>query len=621
MKLSLLARTACALFFLTQGALGVAHAQSDPSPAPSSLPEIGHVVTSDRQNETLTETARTTYTVSKADILRRGFRTIADAVEDLPGINLARYGATGSLATVGMRGTLGTQVLVLIDGMPAGGAQTGTVDLNSIPTLGVDRIEVVEGGGSTLYGSGSIGGIINIITKPLEGKAIVNVRDGSFGDRSLRLETKHLFFERSVAANDYPLPAGSRENSDSEVTAGRFAFERTLGKASAELSGGIVAHHLGVPGPLPALFSAAGRQNSVDKDAHFALSWTRPRAQTVFEFGAATQAIAFTCNDPSDPNCFTPSGSFTTEGRVQASLRNTLTARRGRFMYGLDLARGVARVDDGAGDIALHAFAQTAVYAQQHFVLSPSSRAYLGVRAERDGVLGGEFSPSAGISASISRALSVKGNYATAFRAPSIGDLYFPSFSNPHLRPERTRVADFTLSDANLLGGIALGWFSIAGNNLIAYPPPAYLPINIQRASIAGLTLSARTKPYHRFFSKLNLTDLYRAQDLRTGARLTGRGPVLSANLEVGYNGAPHGLIESAGLLTRNLGARGAIDASIAQYLNPVAYTRLDAYLRVRLSSDVVLSLRGQNLGDERYSEVPGFPAPGRALFAELSTR
>lgn len=615
------ARTACALFFLAQGAPDVVNAQTDPSPAPSALPEIGHVVTSDRQNEFLPETARTTYTVSKADIVRRGFHSIADAVEDLPGINLARYGATGSLATVGMRGTLGTQVLVLINGMPASGAQTGTVDLNSIPILGVDRIEVVEGGGSTLYGSGSIGGIINIITRPLAGKSILDVRDGSFGDRSLRVESNWLSFERSVAPNNYRLPGGSRKNADSEVTAGRFAFERTLGKASAELSAGIVAHNLGVPGSLPATFSAAGRQNSVDKDAHFALSWTRPRAQTVLEFGGAIQQIAFTCNDRSDANCFTPQGSFTTEGRLQTSLRNIITGRRRRIIYGLDLARGVARVDDGAGNIAAHPFAQTAIYAQQHFMFSRNSRAYLGVRAERDGGSGGEFSPSAGIATKISAALSVKANYATAFRAPSISDLYYPSFSNPHLRPERTRVADFTLSDANLLGGIDIAWFGIAGNNLIAYPPPTYVPVNVQLASIAGLTLSARTKPYHGFFTKLNLTDLYRAVDLRTGTRLTGRGPVLSATVEIGYIGAPQNVIESAGLLTRNLGARSTIDASLPQYLNAIAYTRLDAYLRLRLSSDVLLSLRGRNLGDERYSEVPGFPTPGRSFFVELSTR
>lgn len=617
----MLARSACALFCVAQGTFGIADAQSAPSPAPSPLPEIGHVLTSDRHDETLSQTARTTYTVTKSDIIRHGFRTIADALEDLPGINLARYGGTGSLATVGIRGTLGTQVLVLIDGMPAGGIQTGTIDLNSIPTLGVERIEVVEGGGSTLYGSGAIGGIINIITKPLAGKPIVEVRDGSFGDRMLRLETKHVSFERGVATNNYPLPVSSRENSDSEVTAGRFALAGTVGKARAEFSGGIVARSLGAPGSLPATFSAPGRQNSVDKDGRLALSWTRPHAETVLEFGAATQQIAFICNNPSDPNCFTPNGSFTTEGRVQANLRNTITAPHGRFIYGLDIARGAARVDNGAGEIGVHPFSQTAVYAQQQFTLGSDSRAYMGLRAERDGALGGEFSPSAGIVAGLSRALSVKANYATAFRAPSISDLYYPSFSNPGLRPERTRVADITLSDADLLGGVSVGWFGIAGNNLIAYPPPSFMPVNIQHASIAGLTLSASTRPFHRVFTRLNLTDLYRARDLGTGARLTGRGPVLSVTVEAGYLGAPGAAVESAGVLARNLGARGSLDATMPQYLNPVAYTRLDAYVRLRLSASAILSLRAANLGNERYSEVVGFPSPGRSFFIELSTR
>ncbi len=621
MKFSVFLRTACPLIFFTAASCNAANAQPQPAPTSSPLPEIGRVVTGDRQSETLDTTSRTIYVVTQSDIIRRGFRSVAEALEDLPGINLARYGATGSLATLGIRGTLGTQVLVLIDGMPAAGAQTATVDLGSMPTSGVERIEVVEGGGSTLYGSGAIGGIINVITKPLSGKPIVELRDGSFGDRLLRLQIRNFAFERGVAGNSYPFPGGSRENADSQVTAGRFAAERKLGKATAEISGGIVDHNLGVPGPLPALFSTPGRQHSVDEDTRLALSWKRSHSETILELGLARQQIAFTCNDPADVNCFTPNGSLSADARSQVSFRNSVANEHSRLVYGIDLARGAARVDNGARQISVRPFSQSAIYAQQQFIFGSNMQANLGVRAERDGALGGEFSPSAGFDVRMSPALAVKGNYATAFRAPSVSDLYYPMFSNPKLQPERTRVADLTISDAAVLGGVALGWFSVSGNNLIAYPPPTYVPVNVQRASIAGLTLTARTKSYHQFFTTLNVTDLYRATDLAAKARLSGRGPVFTATLELGYLGTAHNVIESAGILTRTLGPRGPFAVATPAYLNPIAYTRLDAFVRIRLSDKMLLSLRGQNLGNERYSDVAGFPSPGRSFSLELSTR
>ncbi len=144
--------------------IAAAVAVASPSPTPSAPPEITHVVTSDRADETLRSTTRTTYVVTAADIATRGYRTVGDALADIPGVEISRYGAIGSNISYGIRGSSSTQVLVLVDGLPAPGEFTNSVQFGTISTSGVRRIEVVEGGGSTLYGTGAIGGIINIIT-------------------------------------------------------------------------------------------------------------------------------------------------------------------------------------------------------------------------------------------------------------------------------------------------------------------------------------------------------------------------------------------------------------------------------------------------------------------------
>src|SRR5580704_11167645 len=146
----------CALFALASAAARAADAPSPaPSASPTPLPEIGRVVTSDRQDEPLRSAARTTFVVTKAELIARGYTSVADALTTIPGVTVARYGALGTAANVSIRGSSAAQVLVLVDAHPYEGAQTGTFDLGSFSTSGIERIEVVEGGGATLYGAGA----------------------------------------------------------------------------------------------------------------------------------------------------------------------------------------------------------------------------------------------------------------------------------------------------------------------------------------------------------------------------------------------------------------------------------------------------------------------------------
>src|SRR5579864_7146708 len=81
-----------------------------PTPSPTPLAEIGRVVTSDRQDEPVRSAARTTYIVSKADIIARGYVSVADALTSVPGVTIERYGGLGSTANIGIRGSSSAQV-------------------------------------------------------------------------------------------------------------------------------------------------------------------------------------------------------------------------------------------------------------------------------------------------------------------------------------------------------------------------------------------------------------------------------------------------------------------------------------------------------------------------------
>jgi len=602
-----------------------------PTPAPSAPPEITHVVTADRSPEASGSSARTTFVIGKAEMQRRGYRTIADAVATLPGVNLERYGPGGGSASVGIRGSSSAQVLVLIDGTPAGGAQILDVDLAAIPTSGVDRIEVVEGGGSTLYGSGSVGGVINIITTPLHG-TVVDARTGSFGESALRVQAPNFSFERAVGTEAYPLPDGtSRVNADYGLTSGRVAFDTKLGSAGARFSAGITDRHQGVPGSTPYFLSPTSRQNDVSRDARLTLAQARGNATTTLELAGTSTSIVYGCNTPVDANC--PDGylgpgtpfyeQFLTESRVQASLRETLDGANSRTILGVDLSRGTTRIDSGTpGDpLEFHPFAQSAAYVQQNWSVGHGNGFYAGLRAERDGGQGGAFSPSLGGTLQLSPQTTLRANVATAFRAPTAEDLYYPGFSTPTLVPERTRVADLSIEDRAILGGVSLGWFVTSGSNLIVFDPVSFTPQNIGRAVIAGFTFSAKTRPLHHAYARLDLTDLYRAEDLDTQTRIGGRGPVMQGTLELGYLGTPTSPFESAAIDVRTAGDRGFVDHTAPLFDQPVAYARVDAFARWRAGARTLLTLRVYNLGNERYAEIGGYPMPGRSFALELSTR
>jgi len=618
-----------------------------PSPSPSAVPEIAHVVTSDRGVESAAQTARTTYVVTAAQIARDGDRTVADALEDVPGVNVVRYGAFGAAASIGIRGSSSQQILVLVDGQPIAGGQIDDVNLEQFAVSGIDRIEVVEGGGSTLYGSGSIGGVINIITAAQPTRSSATVSTGSFNEQNYLLQTPYLTFQRSYATNDYAIEnAPNGQNAQANLTALTLRYGHPIGAIDVTLSGDIDDAQAGVPGEL-GYFSPTSEQGNVNRDLRLSAQHNGARSSTSLELGGSSQDLSFTCNTPVDSNC--PNSSYPTPGpgmvsnppfaqmlydqHWMASLRNVVGDDRQRLVYGIDLMRGIARIDAGTGggsplaaDNApiFYDYAQTAAYVQSQWFGANGQEVYAGLRGERDGDVGGAYSPSLGGILPLNSALQLKVNAATAFRAPTAEELYYPGYSNPNLAPERTSVGDATLAAPAFWGGVSLGWFTMRGSNLIVSPPPYYIPENVGHALIDGLTLDATTPQSHGYSANLSVTNLYSAQDLDTDSRLPGRGPVFAVGLGLRYNAPPNSRFDGFQIIAQTQGPQETADPYLApQYAiyQPSTYTLVNAYLGYRLTRELLLVLRGYNLGNDVYAIYAGYPMPGRSFTVELRTR
>ena len=152
------------------------------------LPEI--VVTADRVEEPIGQTGASVTVISAAEVQKLGTKGLADVLRGVAGLDVADAGGVGSVTQVRLRAANPGETLVLIDGIRIGNttATDGSVDFGNLSAANIDRIEVLRGPQSALYGSDAMGGVINIITRK-GGKTphrTVTVEAGSYGTLSTR---------------------------------------------------------------------------------------------------------------------------------------------------------------------------------------------------------------------------------------------------------------------------------------------------------------------------------------------------------------------------------------------------------------------------------------------------
>jgi len=232
-----------------------------------------------------------------------------------------------------------------------------------------------------------------------------------------------------------------------------------------------------------------------------------------------------------------------------------------------------------------------------------------GVRRDDHSSFGAATSLRGGAVVELSGRTRARASYGESFRAPSLGDLYFPFFGNPELRPERARSFELGLEGERGPVSARLAAFRTDFEDLIQFDLVTFVPSNIGRARAEGIeaTLEARSGAWR---GRLDATWL-EAVDRVTGAPLPRR-PEWSAALVADRAGERFG----AGVTLRHVGEREDVGRV------PLgAFTVVD--LRLSWTPGAVLApfARIENLFDERYEEAAGFPAPGRGFAAGVALR
>ncbi|MDR7554014.1 MAG: TonB-dependent receptor [Armatimonadota bacterium] len=572
--------------------------------------ELPDVVVPGRRPQPRSATPASVSVVTAAELARLGVRTVGEALAYLPEVYVRGFGGPGALQEISIRGTASAHTLVLLDGVPLNSPAQGLAQLQTIPIDLVERIEVLRGPFSAIYGSGALGGVVNIVTRRApgtaaragvgtQGTAHATLAVGWRRERaSLRLDAVHDRSQGFRANSDY---AGS-------TLAGRLTFDLDAGRTFS-LGLSHFAADQGVPGstafPSPLARQLTGR---TVVDARWRLDGSA--ARTLRAWGLVDD-ITFT------------DAAFALTTRTRA----TALGLEGQAVW----SRTPAHVLTAGWEVQRHAvdmrssspFGSStllqdawvgALYVASDRALGPATLLSTGLRFDLHSVYGSQLNPRLGLVRQLDDRTTLRAAVGRTFRGPSFLLLFFPGCSNPALVPERAWAADVGVERtlAPQLVGRVVAW-ATAATDLIRSGCP---PVNVDRASITGASaeLEGRLAPGLAVRAHVTATN---GRDA-TGAPLI-RVPAWSAAATLHWTVRPDATLS---LLAVYADARADLDFSTF----PATPVVLPAYTVLGLRYTVTTpagtwQVGVDNLLDVAYEPVHGFPAPGRTVFVSYGTR
>lgn len=434
---------------------------------PAPISEQVVVVSGSRQEELRESSTAAVVVISQEAMRDTGYERVGDVLAEQPGIlvrPIARLAASG-VAGEQIQGIDSRQVLVLLDGLPlvgARGIKSGTINLNRQSVGRLDRIEVVKGASSALYGSDAIGGVINLITReprsPLEGHIVIS--GGSLGAFDVRggmgfaLKKLGIYVEAERhRADEYDLTPTTFDTTGPKYRRNDVLLKvayaptpritlRALGNAYRNIEQG---RSVGEQGPQSSRGTDSAQNYALTADASLSpLTRLIARGYVArYDERSEIDVIALPAAIDSVANL--------NERYVRWEAAVEQVIGRHQFLQGgiewsQDQYRGFNRV---LGDNAGQEIRMIDVWLQDRLALRDRLILTLGGRYHDHSRYGAHAVPRIGALFRVTESVRVRASFGRGFRAPDLGQLYFRFFNptnlyqvigNPHLQPETSRT-------------------------------------------------------------------------------------------------------------------------------------------------------------------------------------
>ncbi len=555
--------------------------------------------------------------ISAADLARRQINSLAGALGGATGAPLFASGANGAGASLFLRGANSNETLFLVDGVRSNDPNTDyQITLGGACIGACDSLEVAHGPQSTLYGGEAVGGVVSLRAQRGAGEAAASVSGeaGSFGTVQVALAAQG---ERGANAWNFSAEGGHTDNQRANNSFNSANLTLRLDRKVNERAsvGGTVRWFHGVYGD-------PGDRYTNDPD-----NQDREENLLATAFADLKLADAWTVHailGGQDRRFVSenPRAGHATQITVVKNRRAVLDAQttytgleRNRITAGFTTEANHTR-NTGFGDINKKQ-GLLAVFAQDEY--SPMENVFLtaGLRDDDFDTFGRATTGRATAAwLAVPKALKFRASYGTAFRSPSFLDLYGQSAfytGNPNLRPERARGwdagVDYYLPDRR--GTLSATLFDTDFTDLIASTPDFRSEINIQRARTRGAELSAQITLPRAVTLRASYTYL-EADNLTSHTRLLRR-PRQSGSLDAWHD---FGGGVSAGAGMTFAAHRRDVDARTFAQIDAEDYTVTRLYAAWQATPRLTLKARFENLLNEKYEEVNGYPALGFGAFA-----
>jgi vitamin B12 transporter len=584
------------------------------------LPEfVGEtiVVTPTRASQKLADPLQHTSVITREDIESSTALDLPTLLRRESGVEIAPTGGLGAQSAIRIRGSESDHVLVLIDGIRVNSVTTGATAIDQIMLDEVERVEIVRGNVSSVYGSEAIGGVVQIFTRRGAGDMKVSGKVGVGADSTRRLN----------------LAIGGARG-DTRV---HFGATRTQTEGFSSARGEFV--------PAPFTFAPT----DVDDDAYrnttlnlalsqriregHELGLTAFRSRGDIEFDGTSEnhseqtltALGLTSENRWLPNWQSrvqlsqgsddlnsdlngvPANRFKTRNR-QLDWNNQLNVGRG--VVSLGVAGLWQRLDTDAA-YSNDSRRVTSFIAGYTAALGAHDL-QLNVRHDDYSDFGGAATGLLGYGYRLTPAVRLSATVSSAFRAPTFNELYGPFGSNPALDPERARSAEIGLTYSGIYGLARATAFITRTRDLINFVPPTFTATNVDRAENRGVELSWRGK-----LAGLDVRSALTFQnpeDRTTGLGLLRRADrlgSLSLGRQVGAFDWRAEVLAS--------GPHPDVHATNFSRVTVPGYAVLNLNLGWKAARDWKLSGKLVNLLDKDYALVHGYNTQGRGAFIELA--
>jgi len=456
-------------------------------------------ITGSRTAQTVDESLAPVTVIDREQIEARPSASVTDLLRSTPGINIVNNGGKGSQASIFMRGTESDHTLILLDGIRIGSATTGTAAIQDIPLDQIERIEIVRGPRSSLYGSDAIGGVIQLFTrKPTSGtQPSFSVSGGSNASAGLNAGVSgridNSWYNASFssfktdgfnACDGKPFPNGGGCFTDEPDDDG-------YKNNSFNLAGGVQ-----ISPKVNASLNALYIDSEVDYDGSFSneKDAVNQNIGGKLEIAASdiwsTSLLLASSKDHSDNF---KDGTFTSQfntDRDQISwLNDILSGDAGKVTLGLDYYNDSV---SGSTDYAVDSRDNTGLFAQYLGKLA-SIDLQASIRSDDNEQFDKQTTGGLSLGQDFANGLRWTASYGTAFKAPTFNELYFPGFGNANLDAETSESFDLGLSGRSEKLYFSANVFETRIEDLIAYNAMVGLPVNVGEARIPGIEFTLGT--------------------------------------------------------------------------------------------------------------------------------